>query len=337
MLVGDSHGDVHTDDKMLLHLNRVCRDISMRSRSIVEGLYLPANVGQARYGLPEGFLRLDIAAWQQESGNYQPLSPITMDIASWAVHNEVKGKPRYFDIFGRAAVERASAESTEVFTVSQIGLLPLDGDEEDTVQFTERPPLLKRGDRLLNMTDGSEGRIIFTQDGLDPQTNLVTMIVAYSQLQGGTRGFLQEGDAVRFLSPGAPLQSLIVTPVPSEDQHVGQESLFLFVARVHREISSFDIHEENDDVELDPEFESALLEYVIYYMRRDELGANDTETQAQFLLANKAYQDALPDVRDRIRAWIIRWHRRQGLRYRQRDFSRTPVAQFPVGAAYPSV
>lgn len=186
ILAGDPAGDLNTDEKMLLHLNFVCRDISRRSRTLTEGLYLPARVGQGLYGLPAGFLRLEIAAWLRADGSYRPLSPITMDIASWAVHNAVQGVPRYFDVFGRAAVERASADSTEVFTVRQIGLLPLDGDEEDTVQFTTRPPILKRGDRLLNMTDGSEGRIIFTQDGLDPETNLVTPIVAYSQLQGGT-------------------------------------------------------------------------------------------------------------------------------------------------------
>lgn len=183
----------------------------------------------------------------------------------------------------------------------------------------------------MNVSDGSAtGYVAYTQNILT-ESNETEQVLGYTELKGGTRGYLQEGDKVRLLSPGSPLQSLIVTPVPTSVGEVGHEALFLFIARAHRRISALDIESENDELELDLEFESALLERLTYYMRRDELGARDDETQAQFVLAESAYREALPDVLKRIRAWKVAWYQRQGLSWRQESIvARAP--QYAVGA-----
>lgn len=183
----------------------------------------------------------------------------------------------------------------------------------------------------MNVSDGSAtGYISYTQNILTA-TNETEQVIGYTELKGGTRGYLQEGDKVRLLSPGSPLQSLIVTPVPTSVGEVGHEALFLFIARAHRRISALDIGSENDELELDIEFESALLERLTYYMRRDELGARDDETQAQLVLAESAFREALPDVLKRIRAWKVAWYQRQGLRYRQKS-TVARASQYAVGA-----
>lgn len=321
ILTGDPHGDIHTDDKMLLHINTVCRDISYRSRCLVEPLYMPSRAGQAIYGLPEGFLRLDIAAWMQPDGRYRPLSPITMDVASWAVHNSITGRPRYFDVFGRAAVERAVENVASVDVQANAFSWNL-GEWID----------LKVGDKVINVTDGSStGLISWFRNDLDDAGSR-QQTIGYTPLEGGTRAALQVDDQVRILSPGSHLHSIVVSPVPTQVGEIGHEALFLYVARTHRHISAFNVANENDDIELDIEFEEALREYVIYYMRRDELGIAAIETERQELKAETAYRRALPDVRKRIRQWIVMWYRQQGLPPRQQLISREPAGLLPVGS-----
>lgn len=325
ILVGDPDGDIHTDSKMLLHVNRVCRDISIRSRSIVEGHYFPASSLQSRYGLPEGFLRAEIVAWKF-GDRYRPLDPITMEVASWMVHNQNTGRPRFYDIFGRAAIERA------VEHVVQVGALPPQGNVVDAVVLAGGVREgLKPGDRIVNVSDASSvGRLRYAQNILHAD-NSITQAIGYSELVGGTRPYLELGDQVRILSPGSPRQSLIVAPVPVDVGDVGDEALFMFIARAHRQVTAGDINEDNDDLELDLEFESAMIEYICYYMRRDELGASDSETQSQFVTANGLYREALPKVQDRIRQWQVRWHQRQQVSARQYRIERDPVAQYAVG------
>ena len=323
LMVGDEHADIHSDEKMLLHANRVLRDISTRSRCLVEGLYLPATAGQSLYGLPEGFLRMDIAAWVQSDGRYRPLDPINMDVASWAVHNDVRGRPRYYDIFGRSAVERAVRE------VHRIGALPVRQDEQDSVVLKgDQSVVLKPGDRVVNVSDGSAtGYIVYTQNQLT-RLNEIEQVIAYSELKGGTRAHLVEDDQVRILSPGSPLHSLVVSPVPQEVGEIGFEALFTYTARVHREMTQQHIDDENDEIELDIEFESALIEFLIYRMMRAEGTQQSAETQAQMVTAETAYREALPDVLKRIRAWKVMWYKRQGIPQR-------PTLDAPVRIRYP--
>ena len=327
ILVGDEHGDVNTDAKMLLHLNRVCRDISSRSRCITEGLYLSADAGQSLYGLPDGFLRMDIAAWKRPSGYYRPLKPITMNVASWAIHNDISGRPRYYDIFGRAAIERI------VETVHRIGVVPPADGAIDAIELMGDQPLrLRRGDTLINISDGSAtGTVAFVRELLNPDDNSVGQVIGYTELRDGTRTMLQEGDQVRITSPGAPRHALVVAPVPRDVGEAGHESLFMYAARVHRTITQRHIDDENDELELDIEFERTLLEYLTYQMRRDELGVSDTETQSQLVIAETAYRTALPNVLKRIRAWKQGWYRRQGLEYRKEYVTREPAVQYAVG------
>lgn len=333
IMVGDEHGDVHTDSKMQLHVNRVLRDISMRSRTITEGLFMPAAIGQARYGLPEGFLQLEIAGWRTQAGRYVPLDPVTMRVASWGVFNGVTGRPRLYDVFGRAAVEKA------VEIVERVGVLPIEEGEADSITLVGEPIIqnLKRGDEVINVTDGSSvGKVEYTRNTLKPD-NSILQVIAYTELQGGTRPKLQVGDEVRIVSPGTPLQSLIVSPVPTAVGDIGDEALFLFIARAHRHISAQNIEDENDDIELDPEFEETFIEYLTYRMRRDELGLKDPETQAQLVLANGLYQENLPKVKDRIRQWITLWYQQQGLQYQQEYISPTPPVQYAIGSGSDAV
>ena len=316
-LVGDPAGDIQTDEKSLRYLNRVLRDISSRSRTIVEPLYLPSREGQSIYGLPDGFLRCDIAAWLQPDGRYRPLEPITMDVASWAIHNKITGRPRYFDTFGRAAVERAVETVASVDAQANAFTWNL-GEWID----------IKVRDRVINVSDGSSTAFVawFRNDLDDAGSRRQT--IGYTPLEGGTRKVLQAGDQVRILSPGANLHALVISPVPVDVGDIGHEALFLWVARAHRTITAVDVGNENDDIELDIEFERAVIEFLAADMRRDELGLQSAETQAQRVVAETAYREALPDVLKRIRAWKISWRRSQGLPLQ-------PTLNAPVRVRYP--
>ena len=55
-LVGDPDGDLHTTEKVLLHLNTAIEEICTRSRTVCTYIYLPAIKGQGMYGMPDPFL-----------------------------------------------------------------------------------------------------------------------------------------------------------------------------------------------------------------------------------------------------------------------------------------
>ena len=50
-LAGDTEGDYHNDDKMLLHLNTSLHDLATRSRSFCEWFYIPVidGAGHVRF------------------------------------------------------------------------------------------------------------------------------------------------------------------------------------------------------------------------------------------------------------------------------------------------
>lgn len=334
LLIGDENGDVHSDERCLMHLNVVLEDISAKSKSIVESLYLPAVAQQSRYGLPEGFLRLEICGWQVGGGRYLPLSPISMEIASWATFNGITGRPRYFDIFGRAAVERV------VSTVAEVGAKTgsrLEVGETWVRLLGEHVVGIKRGDRLVNVSDGSSvGRVLEARSVLNAQ-NVTEQIILYSALEDGTRSVFNVDDEVRILSPGSPRQSLIISPVPTDVGEIGEEALFLFLARKHRAITARDMLEENDDIELDTELLACLRESLLSAMMEADATYSPQDVQAKFIKAQTLYYDAVPDVLKRIRAWKSMWYTRQRIAPNGLgEFRRGLTAQYPIGSAYTS-
>ena len=78
----------------------------------------------------------------------------------------------------------------------------------------------------------------------------------FEDLAGGDDNRMQVGDEFRILSPEASRKNLVISPPPTTADEDGTESLFLYYARSHQEITQQLIDDENDRLEIDSEFAS---------------------------------------------------------------------------------
>ncbi len=297
-LLGDPHGDYHTDQIMLMHLNAALTDICDRSRSLRVPIYHPLIAGQAAYGLPASFLEADIVGiiyrehWRElEFVDFGATLPTVLDEVNTGL------APRCYTIWGQARVEK------HVATVVEHPNVP---DSTGRESFFSSVPLVAAlpNDRLINITDNSEGRVV---ELLADATQVI-----FSDLDGGDDNHMQVGDEFRILSPEASRKNLIISPPPSESDPVGTESLFVYCSRSHVEIVQQDIDDENDTLEIDPEFGSTLRHRISYYASLDENGLDHPGTQGFDVKYETDYARAIVPVRRRIRQFVSSW--RTGVR-----------------------
>lgn len=297
-LLGDPSKDYHTADKLLLHLNAALEDICDRSRSLRSPSYHRLIANQAMYGLPASFLEADIVGivyqgrWRELAyADFGPTLPSIIDEVTAGL------APWRYTIWGQAHIEKYVAIVVEN---------PNTNDPSGEVSFTSSVPLsgVLRGDRVINITDDSEGRVsAVSADFLE---------VTFEDLAGGTANRMRVGDQFRILSPEASRKNLVISPPPTVSDETGTESLFLYFSRSHQEMTQQRIDDENDRLEIDPEFASTLRHRVSYYASLDEKGLDHPATQGFDIKYETDYAKAIIPVRRRIRQFISSW--RAGVR-----------------------
>ena len=99
---------------------------------------------------------------------------------------------------------------------------------------------------------------------------------------------------------------------PNRTDAVGNESMFIYYARKHQEITQQRIDDGNDTLELDSEFDSTLRHRICYYASLDQNGMAAAATQAFDIKYETDYAKAIIPVRRRIRQFISTW--RAGVR-----------------------
>ena len=161
--------------------------------------------------------------------------------------------------------------------------------------------VVKRGDKLLNVTDGSESSII----AIDPTLQFFDR----NPLGGGEDNALEIGDEIRIISPEQSRHTLNLAPHPTSNSKVGEEPLSLFYARRHPVVTQADIDNENDMLELDVEFESALENRVCYYGSLAHHDANDQRTRLFKADYMSDYNEAFPNINKRVREAASLWKR----------------------------
>ncbi|MCY4129595.1 MAG: hypothetical protein OXG15_10220, partial [Gammaproteobacteria bacterium] len=164
------------------------------------------------------------------------------------------------------------------------------------------------GDRLLNMTDGSEAEITTIFDG----TNVNTLY--YQTLSGGEDNALEVGDNIRIVPPNTSRHVLNISPPPQETSEMGEEPLSIFYARSHPKITQELIDNENDELEIDLELQSTLENRVCYYGSLAQHGIEHQQTRMFLAEGNEEYKKARPKGKERVRDEITLWRRRVGNR-----------------------
>lgn len=298
--LGDPHGDFHTQSGLLIHVNQALREISSRSRSVDIKAFLLAAENQHEYGLPSGFLTMHWVAFDN-GYDWDPLKPATLPaletLASWMSSNT----PWNYDIWGNSAVEKA------VDTVVS--------NANNELRVDTAYPTVKAGDRIINLSDAQSEGII---NNVVRNTEEGWLELGYDDLIGGTRLQFQADDVFRILSPESAQKTLMIAPAPSRTDELGEESLWIYYSRLHRQFKQVDLDRENDELELDTELETCLIHRCLYWARGSELGFSDPETQVQERDYESRYQTAIPHVRRRIKQNISTW--RQNVRVRRGGF-----------------
>lgn len=292
-LLGDPDGDYHSDEKMLLHLNAALEDICDRSRSLRSPAYHRLIADQSMYGLPASFLEADIVGvvhqgcWKElQYSDLGPTLPAIIDDVTAGL------APGRYTIWGQAHIERHVATVVENRNTN---------DPSGETSFTSSVPLsgVLRGDRVINFTDDSEGIVqAISSDFLQ---------VTFEDLAGGEDNRMQVGDNFRILSPEASRKNIVISPPPTTTDETGTESLFLYFARSHQQITQQRIDDQNDTLEIDPEFASTLRHRIMFYASLDAHGLDSAATQAFDIKYETDYYRAIIPVRRRIRQFISSW------------------------------
>ena len=305
ILLGDENADYHTDAKMLIHLNRALKDICERSRSLRTAQYTALIKDQSAYGLVNTFLEMDIVGvifngeWCEldydDLGGQLPHIFTNIHYGSYT--------PWKYTIWGQAHNEKVVTTVQEV--VSHQTSYPGVGGGT-FIAASEIPTVLKH-DRLINITDNSEGVIT----DVDNPNGRIT----YQRLGGGADNEMAVDDQFRVVSPEAKQKNLIISPPPNKTDEKGVESMFTYFARSHQEITQARIDDRNDFLEIDPEFSSTLLHRIGYYASLDEKGLDHPATQSFDIKYETDYRTAIIPVRRRITQFISSW--RKSLRGRK--------------------
>lgn len=303
-ILGDEQMQYFTAARILRHLNRALRDVSQRARTIRGINYRQVNEGQHVYGLPPNFLELEKAAWFA-GGQWYPLLRRRLTDTQLINHGSVlqSWRPFYFNVWGRSRAEKV------LLTVSEVtsGGAP---SFNQTFRFTDATSLQEEqglasilvGDVIFNATDNSEGMVMEITGMNSSDFTFRTLA-----LEGGTRPELEVGDEVRIVAPNVSRHVVHVAPPPQEDSQTGEERLWLYFASRHYTITQDAMDNGNDELEVDLELETPVLERLIYWARRDELGVSDPEVIAQLATYQAAYHEALPFVRQRLRDFQNTW------------------------------
>ena len=328
-LANDPAGDLYTDAKMLRHLNRALRDVTSRSRSIREVIYNPVNKGQSVYGLPEGFLGNDKFSWLYK-GYWYPLLRRSLSVVEYINNSNIitSWRPFYFDVWGKVREEKvvanveAVSDDGGIFEPHQDIYTPYPPTTVEYYGFKFEDGIrglddIRIGDLIINMTDGAEGHVRNTKflgNGL--------LLISYNRLENGRRagtdfGKIMVDDFIRITTPNVVSHALRISPVPTETSEPGEETLWMYLSRRHYVVQQDNIDNFNDGLEIDIELETPTLERILYWMRREELGASDPETQAQKQEYENEYHRALPKIRQRNRDHESTWGEPQSLSSRQ--------------------
>ena len=316
-LLNDPDADFWTDAKLLTHLNRALRDVTTRSRSIREVIYKRTNAGQSVYALPEGFLGNDKFAWLY-AGQWYPLHKRSLSQVEFLNNSDfiTSWRPFFYDVWGRSRVERIVA-TVEAVSFEDGAVNPDFSDppfpsnsEMFGFKFTDNLPGtddVKVGDQVINMTDGSEGIVTGRRNDQPGRGLFAAARLVNGRRAGEDYGRIYVGDRVRILTPNVSGHALRISPAPDSDSAPGEEALWMYLSRRHYVIQQSHIDNVNDVLELDIELETAGLERLIYWCRREELGARDPETLAQKQLYESAYHDVMRDVLQRNRTHESTW------------------------------
>ena len=289
----DPFQDFHTPANLLIYVNTAVRDMAERSQCIQSWGFLPVVKDVHRYALPDDFLNAAIVGFESREQGWYPLGvekdKAVASLAQWRYNDYGIGYPSQYAIGGNAVIERIIDTVTTIYDAG----LTFEGNV-NFLMFGVR-----KGDRILNVTDSSESIII----------NVTNTQVDHRGLYGGEDNEMAVDDEYRIVSASAPLKTINLAPPPGRTSDMGEEPLSLFYSREHKVISQQNIDDGNDEIELDLEFRPALEQRVCYYGSMAQYGKTNGQTRAFMADYEAEYKKAWPHVNKKMRDHANQWMR----------------------------
>lgn len=299
-LLNDPHGDSFTRTRVLRAVNRAMREIANRSRSIREGFFHRVVKGQYEYGLPDGFIQVELAKFKYYADQYWDLHPASLQRALNIAHRGYTGYPRRYDVWGKSRIEQVP--EVEVAHVVQAAEFE-GGVYGDQMVFNALLPI-SVGNLVYNLSDSdASGTVTYVQSDTE---NVLTQ-VGYTPLFNGSRDAAAVGDNIRFTSAYAGNETLIIAPTPQKTDEVGERSIAIYASRRPRHITEQDLDINNDGIELDTEFERALLHLAVYWCRHSESDEDSSTARVSDKNYETAYHKARPIVHRRVLKQQTTW------------------------------
>lgn len=334
-LLGDPRQEYTPQSDVLMYLTMAAQQISQRSRCLYRHGSYPLAKGQYAYALPSDFLYMDAVRLLASGGQLLPAKRTRFENVVTAASSVYGwGGPLVFDILENAAWEKYAGSFRLALPAHEgddpslrRGKTEADSSALPNRLLVEGSHWIVEGDLITGASDGDDdGEVvsvtavqILTDDSTDPVTTVPGMDIVYAGIDGG----LSVGEEVRIRSAAAPLKSLAVAPTPSRSDADGMESLHIYYAYEHAELTK-----STDVLALPVEFETALIHRTIYWIRYSELGGEDGATEIANRDFEREYHSAQPRVANRVKDAMNRWE--EDLR-----FSAAPSTEYEIEGSGP--
>ncbi len=304
-MLSDPHHDYTEEDEALDDLNEALRDLSTRSESIVYAQYHPTIKGQGAYGLPPTFMQMHFVGFRPMNSRFYPL--VRTGITQTTVINENQATqytpyyyPKNYTVSGRSQREKIVSTITTIHSGNSfdVGALPSD---------------VKIGDHVINVTNaGAQARITYLDDDIifiDGWVGLAQDIALQNQ--------------IRILSTDRAAQTLVISPPPAFTDVAGEESIYIFCAVHHRDITGIDVATKNDILDIDAELESALIFLTAHYIAVAQHGVTSPEAQMFEAKYERDFHKNMPSINSRMLEYQSLWFAGGHSHYQERLLSQT--------------
>ena len=296
-LFGDPEGQFHKTEKVLFNLNTAIEDICTLSKTICTWIYIPAIKGQGLYGLPESYLETKYAFYYCEGQLLELTRATTKDTAPQIFSDSqyYNTTPLTYSDGGNAFIEKVVSTVDDEIAYQKV----FPGVGVGEFRANAEIPTIRIGDRLINITDNSEGEIT--------DFDAPNGTIEYRNLRNGETNRMNPDDEFRILSRTEHRHSIVIAPPPQKTDKKGAESIYVYYARTHIPITMDNIENQNDELEISTVWHAALRNRTLYYMAVEEKGIDSPTTLSFDVQYNTEYRKALPSARKRIRESISHW------------------------------
>jgi hypothetical protein len=305
-LLRDSAKNYWTNQLLYDSTKEIVYEIARQTRALRKSVAIAVVAGQADYRLPSDLLAIEMATYNDGEGGY-PLQRADLKSIAFSERYTPGRLTRWYDFPEDARIMRASGTATGGSNTTLINT-----GVDFTTLAGER--VIAKGDRVLNLTDGSEGKV-----GTIAATTITIKgtTTAVAGLSGGADNLFAAGDSYRIDSYHTIHEAIRLHGTPDATDAVGTKSLQIVYQSGHFDIDVAVADQGINtatgpvtvEIELDTEYNEAVFEGVQWKALAYRHGANSVEAQSQYAIYIRKRREATPLAKTRSDEMMDSWSR----------------------------